>query len=53
MGLKQIVELNEKELKEIICKTYNLDKDRSVIRISQIPADYGQGTTTTIIVESK
>jgi len=53
MALKHIVELNEKELKEIICKNYGLEKDTATIRISQIDADYGQGTHTAIIVEAK
>lgn len=53
MGLKKVVELTEKELKELICKEYGLDKNSSIIRISQIPADYGQGTHTTVIVEQK
>ncbi|GEJ44027.1 hypothetical protein [Chryseobacterium sp. ON_d1] len=53
MGLKHIVELNEKELMEIICKHFGLQKDHSIIRISPVAADYGQGTSTTVIVESK
>lgn len=53
MSLKLIVELNEKELKEIICKYYGLSADLATIRISQVPADYGQGTNTNVIVEAK
>ncbi|WP_312285866.1 hypothetical protein [Chryseobacterium gleum] len=53
MGLKHIVELNEKELMEIICKHFGLPKDHSTIRISQVAVDYGPGTSTTVIVEAK
>ncbi len=53
MALKHIVELSEKELKELICKSYGLEKGSSVIRISQVPAEYNQGTCTTVTVEAK
>ncbi|WP_278352953.1 hypothetical protein [Chryseobacterium gleum] len=53
MGLKHIVELNEKGLMEIICKHFGLQKDYSTIRISQVAADYGLGRSTKVIVESK
>lgn len=53
MALKHIVELTEKELKEIICKHYGLENGSAVIRISQLPAEYNQGTCTTVIVEAK
>lgn len=53
MALKHIVELSEKELKEIICKHYGLSVDLATIKISQVPAEYNQGTCTTVIVEAK
>lgn len=52
MSVKTVIELNEKELKDIICEKYDLQKSQTTIRISKVEGEYHQGDSTTIYVEA-
>lgn len=49
---KTVVKLTDSELKEIVCKHYNLDCKKSTIRINHTPGNQREPEYTEVIVEA-
>lgn len=50
--IKTVVRLSGEELKEVVCKSFNLDCKKSTIRINHIPGNQREPEYTEVIVEA-
>lgn len=50
--IKTQVRITEKELKEIVCKLYNLDLEKATVRVNHLPGNQHKPEYNEIIIES-